>query len=118
MLALDPSELVHPDDRELVRTAFATLRDGSAAEASVELRLLAKDGTVFPGEITGSAMTDPLTSRRLRIFTVHDLSERRQLQHAFAEERHLFDEFLANVPFQVYFKDRETRRKRLSRSLK
>jgi PAS domain S-box-containing protein len=114
MLALAPSELLHPDDRELAQRTFANLRDGSAAEARVELRLLHKDGGFFPGEITGSVMTDPLTARRLRIFTIHDLSERRRLEHAYAEERHLFDEFLANVPFQVYFKDRDSRFLRVS----
>ncbi len=108
------ADFTHPDDLDLTARLYDELRNGGDG-FDCEKRYLAKDGRVTWAHTTVSVTFDSLAGDRLLIVQVQDISKRKRAEIALAEERHLLDQFLTNIPEQVYFKDSESHFLRVSR---
>ena len=106
-------EITHPDDRESTELRLGGLREGGG-RYEYEKRLLRVDGSVVWAHLNVTEAPDPVTGEMLVFAQVQDITERKRAELELAEERHLFDEFLASINDQVYFKDRESRFLRVS----
>ena len=108
-------ELTHPDDREETGRRLDEIRERGAGYEYAK-RYLRADGGVIWAQVTVSRSVDPRTGKPLSFAQVQDITERKREQSLeLAEERHMFSEFLDNVPMFVYFKDRESRFLRVSK---
>jgi PAS domain S-box-containing protein len=112
-----PNEFTHPDDAGLTERGFHTMITDPRAGLDLEKRYVARDGSIIWVLVTVSASRDPATGDEIHMAQIQDITKRKQAELAYAEERHLLDEFLTHVPEQVYFKDLGGRFLRVSRSL-
>src|ERR1035438_132667 len=85
-----------------------------AGSLTLESRCRRKDGFIFPVEIRADYAK--LDGREWGFARVHDISVRKQTEAATAEDRHLFEFLMDNVPDHIYFKDRQSRFLRISRA--
>lgn len=106
-------ELVHPDDRELVRAAMHEAVS-TGKPFSLEYRKIARDGRVVwvRDEAVQVAGEDGQAPYWQGVNV--DITERRTAEAAFEVERELLLALMNNVPDLVYFKDRESRFLRLN----
>ncbi|MGD0168047.1 MAG: PAS domain-containing protein [Gaiellaceae bacterium] len=107
------SELVHPDDREMIERAIANAVQAHE-QYSVNFRLLHVSGDYRWVHENGQGIYDPEGQALWRDATILDLSEHRRVEEALAQERHLMNTFLETTTDQVYFKDRASRFIRVS----
>lgn len=108
-------ELIHPDDREAVKTAWARFLAREVPDYSVERHFVRKDGTGFWGELTISTVSLANYRTRLGVGVVKDVDQRvkaeRAVQRAVAEMKAAMDaadaannaksEFLANMSHEI-----------------
>jgi len=73
-----------------------------------------RDGSVFPVSVTADYFQ--FDGKEYEFAFVQDISLRKQAELALAEQKHLFDILMANVPDHIYFKDRESRFTQISRA--
>ncbi|MHC4479766.1 MAG: PAS domain S-box protein, partial [Planctomycetota bacterium] len=73
-----------------------------------------KGGSTFPVEIAFTEFV--LDGRVLHLVTCAEASERRKAEQDLARERELFEALLAHIPDSIYFKDRQNRFVRVSKS--
>ncbi|MBS4034302.1 MAG: PAS domain S-box protein [Ignavibacterium sp.] len=72
-----------------------------------EVTAVAINSKVFPAEISISII-DSLDEHHL-IIILRDITERKEKDKLVAKERSLFQYFMDNIPFSIYFKDHESR---------
>jgi PAS domain S-box-containing protein len=79
------ARLIHPDDLEQVRSAFArAIRGGS--DYSAEYRIVRPDGAVRWTAVRGSVLKDALGKATRVVGLVRDITERKKADEALAEE--------------------------------
>jgi PAS domain S-box-containing protein len=83
-----------------------------AGSLRLESRCRRKDGFTFPVEIRADYAK--LDGREWNFVIMRDISMRKQAEAAIADERHLFEFLMDNVPDHIYFKDRQNRFVRIS----
>jgi PAS domain S-box-containing protein len=107
---------IHPEDRERVRNAH---RAGLAAGTPpiIEYRVMLPDGNLRHlyerSEIARDASGQPLRLSGI----VMDITERKQMEEALANERHLLRTFIDTVPDTLYAKDRDSQFLLVNRAL-
>ena len=108
------SDLIHPDDKERVMAARNACFDGQSFDN--EHRIVRPDGSVrwVRGQIM-PVRNEAGETRRLTC-VLEDITERKQAEEKLLYERELFESLLETTPDNVYFKDRESRIVRVSRS--
>ena len=128
------SDFMHPDDAEETERALQALIEGKLNRVHTEKRCIRKDGGLVWVHVIASTVVDPNGEPAFTIAMIEDisarksteadaeltrdyladLSERRRVEEALAEERHLMNTFLETTS-QVYFKDRASRFTRISK---
>uniref|UniRef100_A0A7C1JNL4 Circadian input-output histidine kinase CikA n=1 Tax=Caldilinea aerophila TaxID=133453 RepID=A0A7C1JNL4_9CHLR len=99
---------VHPDDVERLRAAQQAAIAG-ADTLNIEYRIVRPDGEIRylaeRGEVTRDEAGRPVRMAGV----VQDITERKQIEKALADERQLLRTFIDTVPDVLYAKDRESR---------
>jgi PAS domain S-box-containing protein len=94
----------HPDDREEITTALASLRDG-ASHFSVEMRFLRPDGTPVWVAISVSAIRDDDGIYKGAIGVVTDMTRRREGEQRRIEGERRYRELMEAMNVAVYTTD-------------
>ncbi|MCS6825775.1 MAG: PAS domain S-box protein [Caldilinea sp.] len=99
---------VHPDDVERLRAAQQAALAG-LEPLKIEYRIVRPDGEVRHLAERGELIRDA-EGRPVRLAgVVQDITERKQIEEALADERQLLRTFIDTVPEVLYAKDRESR---------
>ncbi len=80
-----------------------------------ELELIRKDGTTFIALISGSSLE--IDKNHYVQGIVQDITERKRAEEALTYERNLLKALMDNIPDHLYFKDKESRFLKISKSL-
>ena len=89
LVGTDPKDIVHPDDREIVRRLWAQLDEGRA-KVSFEIRVLVNDGSYrWMSGITSYALDDDGAVVG-RIGAIRDVDEQVAARHALARSEQTF----------------------------
>jgi PAS domain S-box-containing protein len=99
---------VAPEDLEDMVKRGAALRSGEDVPI-FECQLVDKDGGIILAEINSTLVYDPEGNPTHVHIIFRDITERKRVEDALAEERYLLNTVLDNLPVQVYVKDRESR---------
>jgi two-component system sensor histidine kinase/response regulator len=117
-LKADPqqwSDFVVPEDRERARRAFAELAS-DARSMDIEYRIARPDGEIRWVQVRGFQVRDAADHLIRLAGIVTDITERKQTAIKLVEASGLLDAMLDNSPDLIYFKDRESRFVRCSKS--
>jgi PAS domain S-box-containing protein len=99
-------DTVHPEDRELVSAALPEEQQG---EQEKEFRVLRPDGTTC----WIRSRTFPVRNELGEIYRIagisEDVTERKQMEAALAEEHNLLRTLIDNLPDSIYVKDKQGR---------
>ncbi len=90
LLQLRFQDVAHPDEFEATEAALAKLYAGEAASVTLEKRYFHKDGSLRWTNIVLSILRDADGRAISDLAVVQDISERKQVEQALAEERSLF----------------------------
>jgi len=95
------------DERRIKNALHTTLTRGTINR--LEVRAKRKDGTAFDAEIGLSPVTDGGTALSTVVCILRDVTERKQVQQALAEERNLLRSLIDTIPDFIYVKDLQHR---------
>jgi PAS domain S-box-containing protein len=106
--------LVHPDDLPIAMETFKSALNGKTPPL-YELRILSKSGEYLVGEFTS---TPHIAGGRVvgELGIARNITERKKAEEALAQERNLLRALMDNIPDYIYFKDRESRFIRTTKS--
>ena len=98
-----PTRLLYPSDEAYQRQGIAAYEAIARGEAySTEANYLRRNGELFWGRVTGSAV-DPADPRRGSIWNLEDITQRRRteqaLERAYAEQKLIFDRSVVGISF-------------------
>lgn len=97
-------DLIHIDDIARVQLVIETAMQEQAGQP-VEMRCYRKNGTVFDAELSISSITAAVIGTARLVCTIRDITERKQVQTALAEERNLLRTLIDTLPDSIYIKD-------------
>jgi PAS domain S-box-containing protein/putative nucleotidyltransferase with HDIG domain len=100
--------LVHPDDRGLVKLANQKAIE-SGNFAKVQYRIKRPDGSVRFAQCDGEAQKDE-SGRVTKLFgSIQDITERKQADYIIESDRTATHAMINNLPFLAWMKDKESR---------
>jgi len=102
MLRLSIPDLVAPEDVPRIAPELARVEEGATIRSEWMLRR--KDGSTFPGEVSGKQLPDGRLQGILR-----DITERRQAEEAMRRNEERFRVALKDSPITVFSQDRDLR---------
>ncbi|WP_276255442.1 bacterio-opsin activator domain-containing protein [Halomontanus rarus] len=103
--ALDPKDLVPPEQRDYVPgTAEAIDQLG---DRRVDLDLVTKDGKRIPHEFRGATFEDPETGRVYRCGIARNITDRTDRERELRNARQFNEELVENAPFGVFRLDED-----------
>ena len=99
MVGRSHAELVHPDDREEVTTAFMAALHG-AADGPHEFRVRHADGDY---RVLSAVFTDLLDSPAIEgiVINAHDVTRRRRAEHLLTEQAELLEAVARGAPLEI-----------------
>ena len=98
-----------PDELERATANMRkTLEDGIIR--NVEYRLVKKDGSQFPAELSAALIRDAAGKPVTFMALTHDITKRKQAEKVVAEERNLLLTLINNLPDRIYVKDIQSRK--------
>ena len=101
---------IHPDDAPSVMSALQPYMDGKPGSATVEFRMLCKDGSWQWTLGRGMVISRDTDGKPLRMIgTNTDITERRQAEEALRESELRFSLFMEYLPACAYIKDAQGR---------
>ncbi len=89
--------IVHPDDLEMVEEYARRRQAGEPSPSKYELRLLRKDGSVLPVEISSTKIV--FEGRPASLGFIRDISIQKQFIEKLQYEKHRFSALTENAPF-------------------
>jgi PAS domain S-box-containing protein len=101
--AVEPRELVHPDDLSLVRDKIRRRLSGELEAAHYTFRGLHRDGSVIYCESFGRAVE--YQGRPAIVGTLLDITERKQMEATLQETQELLNSVLDHAPCAIYATD-------------
>jgi diguanylate cyclase (GGDEF)-like protein/PAS domain S-box-containing protein len=94
-------ELIHPDDRERLKSVYAEVRDEPRFTRSVEVRCRHKDGSWrYLEAVVHNLLGDP--SVRGLVVNARDVTERVRTEETLRESERRYATLLSNTPAMVY----------------
>jgi len=102
ILQLSVTDAVVPEEASRVLEERVSMQEGHAVRNEWKFRR--KDGSIFPGEVSGKQLPDGRLQGILR-----DISERRQAEAAMRQSEERFRVALKDSPITVFSQDRELR---------
>jgi PAS domain S-box-containing protein len=90
LLGIDPSRLSHPDDLEIGRAQFLEMAAGKIPGMQMEKRFIRKDGRVFWGRVTYSAVPDHVGAPEYLVGLIEDVTEEREAASTLAQSEARF----------------------------
>jgi two-component system sensor histidine kinase/response regulator len=109
------SDFIVPEDRERVQKVFAGLT-GEERSIDTEYRIMRPDGEIRWVQARGFQVRNSADELIRLAGIVTDITERKRIAIKLAEASGLLDALLDNSPDLIYFKDRESRFVRFSKS--
>ncbi len=100
-------DLTQPDNRLRLNQVVATVMRTQVAQ-QLETRCYRQDGTHFEAEFSIGYIT-AATGTACLVCTIRDVTERKHIQNALAEERNLLRTLVDTIPDSIYVKDTEHR---------
>jgi PAS domain S-box-containing protein len=82
LLQLTCEEIIHPDDREMLRWSWGNAKDGKVRANSVEERYLCKDGSILWGQVSRDWIYDREGNPLYVLTTVQDISDKKRIEAA------------------------------------
>jgi PAS domain S-box-containing protein len=95
-------DFVEMEARPLIQS-----KSDSTETERFEMRILHKDGTPVPVELTSRTFSD--AGHTLRVTVARDMTLRKQMEDVVETERHLLRTVIDNIPDYIYVKDRQRR---------
>lgn len=103
-------EFVHPDDVALATSAYARATVKRAHYNPTITRFRHKDGHYIWLETVGQTRYSEETGKPVELITsTRDITKRKEVEDALAEERNLLRNLIDNIPDYIYIKDKEHR---------
>jgi PAS domain S-box-containing protein len=101
LLARTFAEITHPDDRSRLLEELDRARRGETSGWTIEQRYVRKDGRIRWVIVTGTVLRDD-GGRPTRSFaTIHDITDRKEMEAALREADRRKDEFLAMLSHEL-----------------
>jgi phosphoserine phosphatase RsbU/P len=102
-------KMIHERDRERIRAEFArALSTGTAVDTEFEIKW-PSDGSVHLLRIRSNMHCDSSAKTERIVGVAWDITERRETELALAKERNLLTTLMENLPYNIYFKDLDSR---------
>jgi PAS domain S-box-containing protein len=98
-------QLTHPDDALKTSNLFQELVSGNRQTYQVEKHYIGKDNRMVWAHTTASLIRDDQGRPSLVIGMIEDITKRKQMEEALAEERNLLRTLIDNLPDSIYVKD-------------
>jgi len=98
----DSSFFTHPEDIELTRTFFESLRQGIRETASIEKRYFRKDGKILWTRASAAMRRDDLGIPSEVIAIVEDINERKRSEERLRESEQRFRFLAESIPQMVW----------------
>ncbi|MHB8107453.1 MAG: diguanylate cyclase domain-containing protein [Candidatus Cryosericum sp.] len=98
--------MIHPSDRHLVFQAIQSTMQGTPGEIGVDYRIIRLDGTERSVSLMGETVLDSSGAVRGLRGTMQDITARKKVEDALADERLLLRTLIYNIPDSTYSKDR------------
>ena len=101
MIGASGFDLIAPEDRpRLIENVQKTLESGSSRD--IEYTLLRKDGSRFPGEVSGSVIVDAEGKPAMLVAVTRDMTERKQLESALQDSEQRYREIFEASPDAIF----------------
>jgi two-component system CheB/CheR fusion protein len=101
LLARTFADITYPDDRARASAELEKVRTGGASGWTLEQRYLRKNGSVAWVVVTGTMLRDE-DGRATRAFaTIHDITDRKEMEAALRDADRRKDEFLAMLSHEL-----------------
>lgn len=107
---LDISNVTHPDDLPTTQAYIQSLQNGEINHFEQEKRFVRKDGSVFWGELSVTAISGAQGHLKETFGFVTDITERKRAEDALRKERTLLRTLVDHLPDAVYAKDLDARK--------
>jgi PAS domain S-box-containing protein len=101
LLARSFADIIHPDDRARALEAFRRVARGEAGGWTIEKRYIRKDGRVIWVISTGTMLRDDAGRPTRSFATIHEITDRKQMEAALRESDRRKDEFLAVLSHEL-----------------
>jgi PAS domain S-box-containing protein len=101
LLARTVGELTHPEDRARDLERYQRAVRGDDPGWTVEKRYVRKDGRVVWVAVTGTVLRDPQGRPTRSFATIHDITDRKEMEAALREADRRKDEFLAVLSHEL-----------------
>jgi PAS domain S-box-containing protein len=115
LMSMSDWEMVHPDYRDLMRSSInEDIRDDDFL-MDYELKLMTRSGE--DRWVDYSVTRINISGKPTIIGTMVDITERKWAEETLEYEQHLMSLLMDNVPYQIFFKDMNSRFIRLNKSI-
>ena len=99
-------DVVHPDDRDLVRERELARQRGEPVPSKYEVKLLSKSGEIRWVELTAGRII--YRGEPAGVATFFDITERKRAEEALSSSQHMLQLVMDNIPQAVFWKDRNS----------
>ena len=107
-------EFVHPDYRALVMERMKNLTINEDVLPLIEEKFERLDGSAVDVEV--EAMPIRFNHQPAVQLIVRDITDRKQVQEALNKEQYLMEALMNNLPYHIYFKDKQSRFIRINKA--
>ncbi|MEJ1298101.1 MAG: PAS domain-containing protein [Candidatus Sedimenticola sp. (ex Thyasira tokunagai)] len=99
---------VHPEEQEAVEEWMREAANRTGGTGRHQFHMVRPDGTVRVMQVEGDVSVDPSTGTTHMMGTLHDITERWEMEDALRESEAKYRNLLVNIPQKVFYKDRNS----------